>query len=454
MHTRSWLRVMVVVAAILLQPLTAVAAPQVGWWWNASESGRGFFIESQNGIIYLAGYFYESDGRATWLVSGGANADPYNYSGRLLAYRGGQTLFGDYQPPAAPTDAGAVSLSFSDDTHGTLTWPGGVIAIERQGFGGPTVDPYPPDPGWWWNDQESGRGYSVEVQGDSIFIVAFMYDDAGNPLWYYSAGAMDSPTSYEGPWLQFANGQTLTGPYHPPTAPVPVGQLSVDFTGIDEATFEFDDLPVGPARVQPQADRSTVIEVKREFPAKPTFKPAPRYAGVFNSTGVLKFVSTAQGQTVTSTITAAVTGNLVWDESELPSLPVKGGFRPPFTSYFLAPESSLTLTYTQTQVGGGSTCNAMFTEDLHDAGSQLDVNAYAQYVGTAKFAPLATITVELNCKFADGTESHNQVPVIFEPAFPISGMAKKDSLTRKLKPVHPVPEVTVTGNWTFAAITP
>lgn len=67
---------------VLLAAGPARAAPEVGWWWNPSESGRGFFVESQNGIMYLAGYFYEPDGRATWLVSGGPNADPYSYQGR------------------------------------------------------------------------------------------------------------------------------------------------------------------------------------------------------------------------------------------------------------------------------------------------------------------------------------------------------------------------------------
>jgi hypothetical protein len=456
MRHMTWLRQLLVTVVLSFQCPLAHATPEVGWWWNPDESGRGFFIESQNGIVYLASYLYESDGRATWLVSGGPNADPYTYSGRLLAYSSGQTLFGDYQPPAAPTDAGAVSFQFTDDTHGTLTWPGGTIAIERQRFGGPTDDPYPPDPGWWWNEAESGRGYSVEVQGDRIFIVSFMYDDAGNPLWYYSAGQMDSPTTYEGPWLQFANGQTLTGPYHPPTTPVPVGHLSAEFTGIDEATLEFsDDVTATVQRARPQAGRSTVIEVKREFKAKPTYKPAPRYAGMFNWKSVFVFVSEAVGQRITSTITVVVTGNLVWDESDLPDLPIKGGFRTPFSNYFLAPESSPTLTYTQSQVGGGGSCEGAFSDDLRNDGSKLNVNAYAQYVGTVKFSQPATTILELTCKFDDGSpDAPIKVPVLFQPQFDISGMAKKDSLTRKLKPSHPIPEITVTGNWTFAAITP
>ena len=148
---------------------TAGAAPQAGWWWNPAESGRGFFIESQGGIIYLAGYFYADDGRVRWLVAGGQNADPYHYQGRLLEYRGGQTLFGAYVPPAAPVDMGAIAVDFADDTHGTITWPGGAIPIEREIFDA-TDTVFQPETGWYWNPAESGSGYSLEVQGNNLFL--------------------------------------------------------------------------------------------------------------------------------------------------------------------------------------------------------------------------------------------------------------------------------------------
>ena len=114
---------------------SAFAEPQNGWWWNPDESGRGYFIEMTDGLMYLAGYFYDANGRATWLSSGGAVANPYSYSGVLQSYRDGQSVFGSYRPPAAPVDAGPVSVTFSDDRHGTLTWPGGTVEIERLVFG-------------------------------------------------------------------------------------------------------------------------------------------------------------------------------------------------------------------------------------------------------------------------------------------------------------------------------
>lgn len=110
----------------------------------------------------------------------------HHYRVRLLEFTGGQTLFGPYAVPTAPVDAGAIAVDFADDTHGTITWPGGVGAIEREIFGsGPAT--FQPQSGWWWNPAESGSGYSMEVQGNTVFLVGFMYDAAGKPVWDLSA---------------------------------------------------------------------------------------------------------------------------------------------------------------------------------------------------------------------------------------------------------------------------
>ena len=100
MRCMTWLRAVLVTAVVLSQSLSAHAAPEIGWWWNPDESGRGFFVESRDDLIYVAGYFYDEDGRAKWLVAGGPNSDPYRYDGRLLEYANGQTLLGDYKPPS------------------------------------------------------------------------------------------------------------------------------------------------------------------------------------------------------------------------------------------------------------------------------------------------------------------------------------------------------------------
>jgi hypothetical protein len=230
--------------SLQLQSRDANAEPQNGWWWNPNESGRGYFLEMTGGVMYLAGYFYADDGRATWLSSGGPVTDLYLYKGMLQSYRNGQSVFGAYRLPDTIVDVGPVTVSFTDDSHGTITWPGGTIPIERDIFGdisNADETAFQPKTGWWWNPAESGSGYSVEIQGGSAFVVAFMYDESGNPVWYFAAGPMPTPTHFESDWLEFSGGQTLTGAYRPPATPRNLGRLTIDFAATDDATITFTD---------------------------------------------------------------------------------------------------------------------------------------------------------------------------------------------------------------------
>jgi hypothetical protein len=260
----------------------AEAAPQVGWWWNPAESGRGFFVESQDGVTFIGAYGYDTDGHATWYVTGAPNQDSYNYTGPLYNKTHGETLFGAYAPPGDANIVGTLSAHFSDDTHGTITWPGGTVAIERQIFGG-TNAPFQPFSGWWWNPDESGSGYSVELQGTKLFIVGFMYDDSGRPVWYYSAGSMSSDTTYSGAVLQFANGQTIGGPYHPPTTPTTVAMLDIAFSGMDEATFTFTEGSAAAASASfTKAGRSKTKSTQPQFPKKGTYVLPHQFRGSFS----------------------------------------------------------------------------------------------------------------------------------------------------------------------------
>ena len=93
-------RILISLFVLLCGPCgSAFADPEAGWWWNPNESGRGFFVESQGGLTFIGAYLYDTDGRASWLVSGGPNADPYNWTGDLYSKKNGQTLFGSYVAP-------------------------------------------------------------------------------------------------------------------------------------------------------------------------------------------------------------------------------------------------------------------------------------------------------------------------------------------------------------------
>ena len=74
--------------------------------------------------------------------------------------------------------------------------------------------PQLPQTGWWWNPQEPGRGFSIEAQGNNLFMATYLYDISGRSTWHVAVG----PTSLDGSLftnqlLSFGGGVTLDGAY-------------------------------------------------------------------------------------------------------------------------------------------------------------------------------------------------------------------------------------------------
>jgi hypothetical protein len=217
--------------------------PANGWWWNKAEGGRGYSIETQGNRIFYAAYLYDDSGRAQWLTaSGNTSIDGSYFTGDLNKFNGGQTLGGTFRAPNPAQASGAITLAFTDPAKGTMVWPGGTVSIERFAFtpAGLNVPARAnePESGWWWNPQESGRGFFMEWQGDSADIAGYMYDDAGNAVWYLTLLPVPNVRSYTGNWVLYANGQTLTGAYKP-AAPVNanVAPVTIQFTSATTATM-------------------------------------------------------------------------------------------------------------------------------------------------------------------------------------------------------------------------
>jgi outer membrane protein assembly factor BamB len=222
-------------------------APQAGYWWNPTEPGRGFVIEIQGQTMFMASFLYASSGEATWLASIGQMTSPSEYSGSLITYYNGQTLTGPYQVPTISQSMGAVSISFSADNAGTLTWPGGTLAIQRFDFGpGGAAGSQPsgtPQTGWWYDPTAGGRGFAIEVQGGTLYLAGYMYDATGFPTWYVCTGPMSSPTFFFNAWQTWSGGQTIAGPYKSPTLVNDnIGGALLQFSDPSHATIQ---LPSG-----------------------------------------------------------------------------------------------------------------------------------------------------------------------------------------------------------------
>ena len=225
---------------------TANITPETGWWWNASEPGRGFAIEAQGDKIYLAAFLYETYGSGTWYATTMTRQADGSFTGALTRYAGGQTLAGAYKAPSTIVVAANAVLSFSSTTAGSLVVQpadgGASKTITLQRF--PISSPSFATPasnfqsGWWWNASEGGRGMFVEVQGSQAFIGAFMYDDTGHPVWYVSVASLSSSRAVGGTLLQFSGGQSLTGSYRSNSAlPGNSGSMALNFPASGGATM-------------------------------------------------------------------------------------------------------------------------------------------------------------------------------------------------------------------------
>jgi hypothetical protein len=92
-----------------------------------------------------------------------------------------------------------------------------------------------PENGWYWNPNESGRGYQIEIQNNVLFMSTFIYDASGNPIWVVGGGPMTSDHEWSAGGIRATGGQCLGCPYVVPTV-VPFGQMSLNFTSSTTAT--------------------------------------------------------------------------------------------------------------------------------------------------------------------------------------------------------------------------
>ena len=113
------------------------AAPETGWWWNASEPGRGYFLEVQGNQLFMLLMMYESDGTSRWYTATGSLVfGPFGLRPTMTAtleeYGGGPTLAGTYTTPSRTATLGQITASFSSTTAGSIILPNGsTVALTR-----------------------------------------------------------------------------------------------------------------------------------------------------------------------------------------------------------------------------------------------------------------------------------------------------------------------------------
>jgi hypothetical protein len=133
---------------------------------------------------------------------------------------------------------GSLSLTGND----TFSNPNGFVSISftsipkgSGGGGGPTT--ITPTPGIWWNPDESGTGYALEVQHGVLAILIFSYQTNGSAQWYYVTGALNG-NSFTSTLDKYTGGQCISYTYN--GRPVLVGNdgsISIQFLSTTTATL-------------------------------------------------------------------------------------------------------------------------------------------------------------------------------------------------------------------------
>ena len=102
-----------------------------GVWWDPNESGSGYALDYQNGVLIVQVYSYLAGGAAQWYLGAG-NVTNNVFQATLDKYTGGQCISCTYKAPALVGNDGNITLTFTSPTTATVDLPGGRrIQIER-----------------------------------------------------------------------------------------------------------------------------------------------------------------------------------------------------------------------------------------------------------------------------------------------------------------------------------
>ncbi|WP_374665751.1 hypothetical protein [Ramlibacter sp.] len=222
-------------------------APESGMWWNPAEPGRGFFIDYRNDQVLLGAYMFEPSEWATWYSGQLTRVGPIfnEFGGELQRHQGGQSLAGAWRPPTASAATRWFGARFGTPTRGMLEGRAAdgapiAIGIERFSVTGGPIQPSAArfQNGMWWSEAESGRGYVVDVQGSTVLFGAFMYNEAGQPVWYVASAPLTSPDSFVVALQQMRSGQTLGGGWREAIAlPDRIGSIRFEASSATAATL-------------------------------------------------------------------------------------------------------------------------------------------------------------------------------------------------------------------------
>ena len=106
---------------------------------------------------------------------------------------------------------------------------------------GPGNVSFTPTTGLWWNPNESGSGYNIQVRHGVLVLIMYSYEADGDPIWYLLSGPLtDNGTKLVATLDKYKNGQCAGCVYNGrPVADGNDGPITVQFTSENTATLTF-----------------------------------------------------------------------------------------------------------------------------------------------------------------------------------------------------------------------
>lgn len=218
------------------------------WWAGPEENGWGLSIAQSDQSFFVVLYIYDDDGKPMWTVlpAGTWDGARRTLSGNL--YRPTGSWFANYDVSVfkAGDAIGAASLSFSDDSNGTVQYTiegkSGVKSIRRLAFAPSPTPVQGRYAGLWWGGV-AGTGWGVAIghQDATLFVVWYTYDKHGDVTWLVMpGGSWTSSSTYSGT-LYATTGSPWIGATYDPThlTATAVGSLTLSFSTSGEATMDY-----------------------------------------------------------------------------------------------------------------------------------------------------------------------------------------------------------------------
>lgn len=188
-------------APFVIEPGTSAA------WYDPAHDGEGFLIEilpDNKAVMYW--FTYDENGDQAWYLAAGELR-----GNRLLFPEVIQTSGGEFGPGFDPdtvvrTVVGSATFLYESCSAGTMVYhlPGRKGRFELQRLSrvmgadcgeylGPPVREEAVESGSWYNLEQDGHGFVIEVLAEGqVMVYWFTYDQAGNQAWFLGVGGIEN----------------------------------------------------------------------------------------------------------------------------------------------------------------------------------------------------------------------------------------------------------------------